>query len=46
MNSIVKNAEFGYENLVIRDVIKEAFYRMNSIREEYKISCSGFGMKK
>jgi leucyl-tRNA synthetase len=46
INSIIHNTENGYENLVIREVVKEAFYRMNSIREEYKISCSGFGMKK
>lgn len=36
----------GYEKLVIRDVVKEAFYKMNSIREEYRFSCAGFGMKK
>lgn len=27
--------ESGYEKLVIREVVKEAFYKMNSIREEY-----------
>jgi leucyl-tRNA synthetase len=32
--------------LIIREVVKEAFYRMNSIREEYRFSCAGFGMKK
>ncbi len=38
--------EIGYEKLIIRDVVKEAFYKMNSIREEYRFSCAGFGMKK
>lgn len=39
MSQVVQSCEFGYENLVIREVVKEAFYKMNSIREEYKISC-------
>lgn len=46
MKEIVKSVENSYENLVIREVVKEAFYKINSIREEYKISCAGFGMKK
>ena len=46
MKEITRNVENAYENLVIREVVKEAFYKMNSIREEYKISCGGFGMKK
>lgn len=39
MNLIVLSCHQGYENLVIRQVVKEAFYAMTSIREEYKISC-------
>lgn len=45
LNDVVKACEFGYENLVIREVVKEAFYKMTSIREEYKISCQGLGMR-
>lgn len=46
IKEIIGLTESGYEKLVIREVVKEAFYKMNSIREEYWYSCAGFGMKK
>lgn len=35
LNLIIQKADEYYNNLVLREVIKEIFYNMNSIREEY-----------
>ena len=46
LKRVIKNTEKAYEGMVIRDVIKEAFYKMTTIREEYRLSCGGQGMRR
>jgi leucyl-tRNA synthetase len=46
LKRVIKNTEKSYENLVIRDVVKDAFFKMNTIREEYRLSCGGQGMRR
>lgn len=43
---IIQNTEKSYENLVIREVVKEAFFKMTTIREDYWLSCAGAGMRR
>ena len=46
IKQIVYKADQNYSKLVMREVIKEVFYNMNSIRDEYDIKCGNVGMKK
>ena len=38
--------EKAFESMVFRDVIKEAFFNMQHIREEYKFNCGNAGFNK
>lgn len=46
IKNIVVKADAFYDGLVIREVLKEVFYNMNSVREDYRVKCGNLGMKK
>jgi leucyl-tRNA synthetase len=39
-------ADQFYDGMVMRDVLKEVFYNMSSIREDYKSYCGNLGMRR
>lgn len=43
---IASNAESAYEKMLFRDVVKEAFYNMGHVRDEYKYMCGNHGPRK
>lgn len=46
VKNIIIQADTAYNSLVMKDVIKEIFFNMNHVKENYKANCGDTGMNK
>ena len=46
VKDIVLKTDTSYDSMVIKDVIKEIFFNMSHVKEDYKNSCGDSGMKR
>ena len=46
IREVVLYADKAYEGMVMRDVIKQIFFNLSHIKEDYKLNCGNLGMNK
>ena len=46
VNEVLLYADKAYEGMVMREVIKQIFFNLNHIKEDYKLNCGNLGMNK
>lgn len=46
LNKVVVDSFKNYESMVLREVVKQVFFTLHDLREEYFINCAAAGMKR
>jgi len=46
VNEVLLHADKAYEGMVMREVIKQIFFNLNHIKEDYKLNCGSLGLNK
>lgn len=46
VKEVLLHADKAYDGMILREVIKQIFFNLNHIKEDYKLNCGNLGMNK